>query len=417
MAARKRGGTEQPAPVPRPERQIVGRRYFRILEDQLQALRTHRAHGNRRVFYDHVVVAHLLAFYNPCLRGLRSIEDLFEHPGVRKRYAVPRLPKSTLADAQSLFDPGLIQPLLDSLIQRAAIGPHDSRLDQLTRQLLAVDGSFFVVASRIAWALYNKSAREGGPNKGHVRTHVQFDVLRGLPVHTSLTDGQASEAEQLRASLRPDCFYVMDRGFQQYNLLADIIQAQSDFLVRLRKSARAETLEVRPLSDADRAAGVVADQIVALGWRKDQVAPLPPLRRVEVAFTGRDGQPKSLCLLTNRLDLPAWMIGLIYRHRWQVELFFRWLKCVANFRHFFSESLQGMTLQVYVTLIGLVLMAIEVNETPSKYDYAIFSAVVSGLTTRTEAGAVAARRRAERARAAEWQRQYNARRAAQKAGQ
>ena len=166
-----------------------------------------------------------------------------------------------------------------------------------------------------------------------------------------------------------------------------------------------------------RSATTPAARSASLSGRTSCVSARAPLRRVEVAFTGRDGQPKSLCLLTNRLDLPAWMIGLIYRHRWQVELFFRWLKCVANFRHFFSESLQGMTLQVYVTLIGLVLMAIEVNETPSKYDYAIFSAVVSGLTTRTEAGAVTARRRAERARAAEWQRQYNARRAAQKAGQ
>jgi transposase len=389
---------------------------MRILEDQLRHLRSHRAHGNRRVFYDHVVIAHLLAFYNPGLRGLRSIEDIFEHPGVRKRYAVPRLPKSTLADAQAMFDPRLVQPILDSLVQRADIQPHDPRLDEITQQLLATDGSFFAVAPRIAWALYNKSCRKGGANQGHVRTHVQFDVLRAVPVHTRLTDGQASEAEQLRAALKKNCFYVMDRGFQQYTLLADILKIESDFVVRIRKSARAETMEVRPLGEADRNAGVVADRIVTLGWRKNQVAQLPPLRRVEVAFVGRDGQTHSLILLTNRLDLPAWMIALIYRHRWQVELFFRWLKCVANFRHFFSESLEGMTLQVYVTLIGMLLMAIETGAAPSKYDYAIFSAVISGLTTLEESRAVAARRRAERARAAEWQRQYNARRAAQKAG-
>ena len=417
MARRCRDITERPDPVPRTENQIVGRRYIQLLEEQLRQLRTHRPHGNRKIFYDHVVIAHLLAFYNPCLRGLRSLEDLFEHPAVQKRYDVPRLPKSTLADAQALFDPRLVQPLLEALIKKANLQPHDARLDALTRELLAVDGSFFTVAPRIAWALYNKSCKKRGSNKGHVRAHVQFDILRGLPVQAALTDGQASETEQLRAALKENCFYVMDRGFQRYALLADILKINSDFLVRLRKSARAETQEVRPLSEADRLAGVVADRIVKIGWRDDQVAELPPLRWVEVRYTDRDGKVVTMILLTNRLDLPAWMIALIYQHRWQVELFFRWLKCAANFEHFFSESRQGMTLQMYVTLIGLLLMAVEMECRPSKYDYAIFSAVVSGLTTLEEAQAVAAKRRAERARAAEWQRRYNARKAAEKSGQ
>lgn len=416
VARRNQRDPQRTAAKPRRAKQIVGRRYIRILEDQLRQLRRHRAHGNRRISYDHVVIAHLLAFFNPCLRGLRSIEDVFEHPSVRKRYGAPRLPKSTLADAQAVFDPHLVQPILDSLIKKADIQPDDARLDVVTRQLLAVDGSFFTVAPRIAWALYNKSCRKGGPSKGHVRAHVQLDVRSSLPVHVSLTDGQASEAEQLRGALKDNCFYIMDRGFQQYSLLADILGSQSDFLVRLRKSARVETQAVQPLSDADRAAGVVADQVVTVGWRADQVVELPRLRRVEVHFADREGKEVTLSLLTNRMDLPAWMIALIYQHRWQVELFFRWLKCVANFQHFFSESLEGMTLQIYVTLIGMLLIAVETEATPSKYDYAIFSAVVNGLTTLEEALEVAARRRAERARAAEWQRKYNARRAAQKAG-
>lgn len=416
VAQRRKRSSQQRTRVRPRKDQIIGRRYIRIIEDQLKHLRSHRVHGNRVVEYEHVVIAHLLAFFNPCLRGLRSMEDLFEHPSVRKRYGAPRLPKSTLADAQAVFDPHLVRPILDSLIQKADIRPDDARLDEVTRQLLAVDGSFLTVAPRIAWALYNKSCRQGGPSKGHVRAHVQLDVRSSLPVHVSLTDGQASEAEQLRGALKDNCFYIMDRGFQQYSLLADILGHQSDFLVRLRKSARVDIQAVLPLSDTDRAAGVVADQRVTVGWRTDQVAELPPLRRVEVHVTDRDGKGVTLLLLTNRMDLPAWMIALLYQHRWQVELFFRWLKCVANFEHFFSESLEGMTLQVYVTLIGMLLIAVETGATPSKYDYAIFSAVVHGLTTLEEALEVAARRRAERARAAEWQRKYNARRAAQKAG-
>lgn len=381
---------------------------MRLIDDQLARLHRLPAHGNRQVFFDHVVVAHLLAFFNPHLRGLRGLEDFFNEPRVRQRYGAPRMPKSTLADVQRLFDPQMLLPLIASLTQQARLTPHDPRLDVITRQLLAVDGSFFAVAPRIAWAVSN------GYGQGHVRAHVHFDILRGIPLSATLTDGQASEAEQLRAALRSPCFYLIDRGFQQYRLLADILAVDSDFLVRLRKSAAGAVSEVRPLTAADQAAGIKADELVTLGWRADQAPPLPPLRRVRVRYTRRDGQPGELQLLTNRTDLPAWMIALLYQHRWQIELFFRWLKCVANFKHFFSQSIQAMTLQVYVTLIGLLLIAIETGTKPSSYDFSLLCAAANGLMSLESALEIATQRRAERARAAQWQRQYNAKKKAAK---
>lgn len=387
---------------------IIGRRFIRILEGHLQSLHAHRDHHNREVFYDHLVVAHLLAFFNPVVATLRKIEDVFDHPQVRKRYASPRLPKSTVADAQRVFDPQLLRPIMTSLLQQAQIQPHDPRLDAVTRQLLAVDGSFFTVAPRIAWAIFN------GSGKGNVRAHVQFDVLQGLPEHVTLTDGQASEAQQLQFTLRPDCFYVMDRGFQSYELLSEIIHVGSDFLVRLRKSAQTETREELPLTAADQAAGVQSDACVCLGWRSDQTPPLPPLRRIQIAYTNRKGEQETMTLLTNRFDLPAHLIALIYQHRWQVELFFRWIKCTASLRHFFSESQTGMTLQMYVVMIGLLLIAVETGAKPSSYDYSLLAAVANGLMPLDEETMrIAARRRAERARAAAWQKTYRARKNAQ----
>ena len=297
----------------------------------------------------------------------------------------------------------LLLPLVESLRARAGLQEHDTRLDRITRQLVAVDSSFFTVAPRIAWAIFNDSG------KGNVRLHVQFNVFDGVPDHVTLTHGQGSEIDALRRSLRKDCFYVGDRGFQEYGLLKDILDADSDFLVRLRKSARYDVLEERPLTAADLAAGMGRDAIVRLGWRDNRAPDLPGLRWVEVAFTNRHGQQETMFLVTNRLDLPAWLIALIYQHRWQVELFFRWLKCMAHFEHFFSESLNGMTLQVYVTMIGLLLIAIETGAKPSKYDYALLSAAMSGLLSMEEALEIAAQRRAERKRAAEWQKAYNAR--------
>ena len=95
---------------------------------------------------------------------------------------------------------------------------------------------------------------------------------------------------------------------------------------------------------------MLSHTVVRVGWREAYTAVKQPLRRVEIAQPDKPDRP--LRLLTNRFDLPAETIGVIYRHRWQVELFFRWLECMANFRHFDSESPPGMTLQVYIALFA-----------------------------------------------------------------
>ena len=237
-------------------------------------------------------------------------------------------------------------------------------------------------------------------------------MLECLPDAVSLTDGQNSEAGQLRQRLAAGRLYIQDRGFQGYQLFADIIAAGSDFVVRLRKSARTAVIEERPLSADDIIAGVQKDATVQIGWREGETPKLPILRRVEVAYINRKDEPETIILLTNRFDLPADLIALLYQHRWQVELFFRWLKCTANFNHFFSESRNGMTIQVYVTMIGLLLIAIETGSKPSKYDQTLMSFVVSGQIDMEGALEIMARRRAEREHAAAWQKQYNARKKA-----
>lgn len=391
-----------PSPKVSAEGVIAGGRHVRLLQEHLDHLRAIPSHGNRVIGLDHLLVAHLLAFFNPALRGLRSMEDLFNVPAVRKRLGTPKLPKSSVSDAQRVLDPKLLLPLVDSLRRRAGIQPHDARLDTLTRQLLAADGSFFAVAPRIAWALFN------GPGKGNVRLHVQFNVLTGLPDHVTLTDGHAAETRQLGEAIKPESIYALDRGFSHYGLLGEIIAAKSDFVVRLRDSAAMRERQDQPLTPEDVAAGVTSDQHVTLGWRADRTPELPRLRCVEIHAPHRDGGEQTLLLLTNRHDLPAWMIALIYQHRWQVELFFRWLKCMARFDHFFSESREGMTLQVYATLIGMLLIAIETGARPSKYDYALLSMAFSGGLPLKQVLAVARQRRKERQRAAETDRHRRA---------
>ena len=401
-----RQSKRQAQPVPGSQEHVVNRRLLQPLADWLCILHQPNAHGNRTLFADHVVVAHLLAFFSPGLKSLRRIEDVFEHPEVRRKFSMPRIPKSTLSDAQGLFDPALLTPLINDLCRRVPLASYDRRLDQLTRQLIAVDGTFFTVAARVAWALYNKPNHKHQPRKGNVRADVHFNVLTGVPEQAVVTDGRMPEYQTLAEHLEAGRFYVLDRAYHCYQTLADILQARSDFLVRLRADMQFELVEERPLSAADRLAGVVSCQLVrAQGYRGRGAMGQRVLKLVEIV--GDDGP--RVRLLTNRVDLEAELIGVVYRHRWQVELFFRWLKCLVNFRHFFAESANGVALQIAVALIGTLLLALEVGGRPSVYDYTMMTHVMSGLVPATGVREILERRGAERERAAQWQKEYRAR--------
>jgi hypothetical protein len=168
---------------------VAGRRWIRLLDKQLARLRD-GAHGNRELHYDHLVVAHLIAFFNPTLNSLRTIEDAFEHTQIRARFGLPRTPRSTVSDAQRLFDPQLMQPIVDHLRGRLQTHVCDHRLDALTRELLVIDATFFEVAGRIAWAVpHNKTSA-----RGCVQMCLHFDVLHGAPAGFALVDGKAHEA-------------------------------------------------------------------------------------------------------------------------------------------------------------------------------------------------------------------------------
>jgi hypothetical protein len=393
--------------------EVVNPHVLAPLARLLQDMHTAPAHGNRSLFADHVLVAHLVAFLSPALKGLRQIESLFEHPKARERFGLPRVPKSTLSDAQAVFDLELATALIADLRQRVPALPQAPELDALLKTLIAVDGTFFSMAPRVAWALYakpNGTPRQKRKKKqrGNIRMDLDFNVLTGLPEQATVTDGRTPEYRTLEDRLRADRFYVLDRAYHCYDTLAQIVEAGSDFLTRLRQDMTFEVLEQQALSAADRAAGVRLVQTVrASSVRGEKALGTLPLQLVEI--NGDDG--KIVRLLTNRVDLTAQVIGVTYRHRWQIELFFRWLKCTVNFRHFFSESENGAALQIAAAIIGTLLIALITQGKPSSYDYSMMVQVMSGLLPLDEDTlAIMRRRRAERERAAAWQKEYNARR-------
>jgi hypothetical protein len=327
---------------------------------------------------------------------------------------LPRIPHSTLSDAQAIFNPALLQPIIADLRQRAPVLPHEPELDKLLKSLTAVDGSFFAMAPRVAWALYNKpntdndhdagktkktigSSKRPKPQRGNIRVDMHFNVITGVPEQAVVTDGRTPEYKTLIEHLSPDRFYVLDRAYHSYQMMADIISAGSDFLVRLRSDMKFDVVEEHALSAEDRLAGVSYIQTVQpQSHRATSALDAMPMKLVCI----RTMEGSELRLLTNRVDLDASVIGVAYRHRWQIELFFRWLKCVVNFKHFFSESPNGVALQVAAAVIGTLLIALAIEDRPSSYDWSMMTHMMSGLLPADdETFEIMARRRAERARA------------------
>jgi len=384
-------------PKTKPE-ELGGWRFIRRLEPQLRQLAaaSHR-HGNQVVLMSHVLVAHLLAFFNPVVASLRRLDDFFDLPDVRKRLQTPRLPKSTLSDAQRLFDPRLLLLIIEDLKSKVQLSPNKPRLDQITQELLAVDGSFFAVAPRITWAVYNKpNAGDPAQCPGHVRIDVHFDVLHGVPVFAgAVTNGKTWESTQLQQAVQPNTLYLLDAGFHVYSLFLAIRAKGSDFLVRIRRPIPFEIVAEHPLSVADRTAGVIRHATVRLPSRRGRVLGGMLLSLAEIQSS--DGE--VIQLLTSRCDLPAEVIGTAYRYRWQIELFFRWLKYSANFQHFLSESPTGMTFQLYAALIGVLLIALETERAPTVYDFALWQHYFNGWASWEQMRAQMEKRAREREQA------------------
>ncbi len=375
--------------------QITGGKYVRMLEKYSQSLRDVDAHGNRRLFLDDVVIAHLLAFFNPTLRSLRTMEDFSQTRQAQRHLSVRRLCKSTLSDFHRVADPALLSPIIERLKAVAGVKglqPAPAGLPGTLGQVLAVDGSFFAVAADVAWAVKHRTNR--GQIRACVRLDIHLDVATWLPQVVAVSGSEMSEAEQAAASITPGAIHVYDRGIFSFDLLERQHKAKAFFVHRLREPGprcpkfSGET--ARPLTAEDEAAGVLSDTLGRMAGSTHCKAPDLVLREVIVRSPDEPGG--VIRLLTNLLEVEAWAIALLYRYRWHVELFFRWLKVFANFSHLISESRQGVLLSFYVAVIGVLLMYLHTGAKPSKYAFSLLGLVANGASTLEEIAPILAER-------------------------
>lgn len=406
---------------------LMGGKYVRLLQKQLEGLRSEDEHGNRKLFLDDVFVVYLLAFFNPAVRSLRTIEDLSQTRQAQKHLSVAKVCKSTLSDFNALGDPQRLTPIIEALSKQLARkqarqpqgGSGD--LHQLLEKTVAVDGTFLPAAAGVAWAIANTNHSTAVRHRARIDAHI--NVATWLPEVIVVPDAGQSEADSAVRCLQAGRISVYDRGYMSFALLRAHHQTpDANFVVRFKpEGADISALEVTfedDLSEEDLAAGVVSDRVgrFATGHAKRAGIGDVLFREVVVEF-GSDpdegGETKTLRLITDLLDIPASNVAALYRWRWQVELFFRWLKTLANFDHLISHTREGVQTHLYITVIATLLMYLHTGYRPRKYLFTLLSQVAAGGATLDEVLPILR----ERERRCELDRQSRARRAAKKRAQ
>jgi Transposase DDE domain len=335
--------------------------------------------GNRKFFADHYAALLLLYFFNPVLTSRNALLQASQLAKVQAFCGGRPVSAGSFSEAQHLFDPALLEELVTELAGRVPDAKVPEDWDCL-KALTAVDGSLLPALPRMVWALWLDDGHKAA------KMHVHFEVLRGIPVHATVTTGNDSEKQQLRQALRAGRLYVIDRGYAEYRLFQDILDGGSQFIGRIRDNAVWEVVEERPVSAAAAAAGVRSDRVVWLGCDDSKEALRQPARVLEVATGKVDsrGRPEVLLLATSCREMAAELVALAYKFRWEEELFFRWFKCVLGRRHLVSESRDGVTVRVYVALIANLLLTLWAGKKPTKRTFEMFCLFFMGWATEGE---------------------------------
>jgi hypothetical protein len=364
------------------EDQLQHLKYFELLQPFLQGLQTvgtarDRA-GNRLLFFDQYVSLILLYFFNPVLSSLRSLQQASGLAKVQKKLGIRRTSLGSLSEASGVFNAEHLRDIVHELAKRALPLEHGRDAVAL-RGLTAVDGTVLPALSRMAWALWQDDTHRAA------KMHLHFDVLKGVPVEATLTPAASSEPEQLRSTLQADRLYVIDRGYAGYQLFRDILDAGSSFIGRVKDNTAFTVAQEQPLTADAQAAGIVRDvQIARLGTDRHKDYLHQPVRLVIVRHTKANSTTEELWLLTDRLDLPAELVGMAYRYRWTVELFFRWFKCVLGCRHLLATDRNGVAIQVYVALIASLLIVLWTGRKPNKRTWEMIQFYLMGWASLEE---------------------------------
>jgi len=274
---------------------------------------------------------------------LRAQSSKLYHLGIRSAVA-----RNTLANANAMRDWRIYADFAQSLIgiARRLYAQEPFGVD-LQETVYALDATTIdLCLSVFPWAVFRSA-------KAAIKLHTLLDLRGNIPTFIHISDGKVHEVNILDQLLpEPGAFYIMDRGFLDFERLYRFHEAGSFFVTRGKSNLKVQRRYSHPI---DRTTGLVCDQSVVLTGFYSHQGFQAPLRRIRF----KDPETaKTLIILTNNFVLPALTITELYRCRWQVELFFKWIKQHLRIKAFFGTSENAVKSQIWIAVSAYVLVAI-----------------------------------------------------------
>jgi hypothetical protein len=274
---------------------------------------------------------------------LRAQSSKLYHLGIRSAVA-----RNTLANANAVRDWRIYADFAQSLIGIARpLYAQESFGVDLHETVYALDTTTIdLCLSVFPWAVFRTA-------KAAIKLHTLLDLRGNIPTFIHISDGKVHEVNILDQLLpEPGAFYIMDRGFLDFERLYRFHQAGSFFVTRAKSNLKVQRRYSHPV---DRTTGLICDQSVVLTGFYSHQGFEAPLRRIRL----KDPETaKTLIFLTNNFVLPAFTITELYRCRWQVELFFKWIKQHLRIKAFFGTSENAVRSQIWIAVSAYVLVAI-----------------------------------------------------------
>lgn len=293
----------------------------------------------------------LFGHFNPILDSMRGLCAASHLARVQEDVSRRAVSLGSFSEAQGVFDPELLKEVFLNLSNEVSTTWGDPRLAHMADTLKLVDGTLLKALPRMHWALWLDE------NNRAAKLHLKFNVLRQAACDALITTANTCERKTLRQFVNPGDTIVGDRYYGlEYGIFDELRKMGTSFVIRIRNEPKMEIIEELPLTDADRTAGVTWQAMVKLGtkWAGD------PIRVVRI-----EANAKTLLVATD-LSIEAELVSLIYRYRWQIELFFKWMKCILKFRHLIAESPEGVAIQTYGALIAALMLKALVGKKPTK---------------------------------------------------
>jgi hypothetical protein len=265
--------------------------------------------------------------------------------------------RSTLADANETRDWRIYADFAQSLIRKARPMYADSELGlDLDATVYALDATTIdLCLSLFPWASFRRA-------KGAVKLHTMIDIQTAIPVFIDVTHGKVHDVTALdHVVFQPGSYLVMDRGYIDFHRLYQIHQAMTYFVVRSKDNLQFR----RKVSQfVDKASGLRSDQTIVLTGPKTSTLYPVPLRRIRYYSQEMD---KRFVFLTNDFNLPPLTVAALYRKRWQIELFFKWIKQHLRIKRFLGTSPNAVKTQIWIAIATYVLIAIIKKQLNLKY--------------------------------------------------